>query len=110
MSRPILWRSTALQTLLVGVLSAILALALGSRFFTHWGWLVGPAAWMLCALATARLLRLPVSRTLLGAVLAGLPSIAAVAAGLHALGDVVAIVLFALWCASAPRPSAALSS
>jgi len=110
MSRSILWRSAALQTLFVGVLSGVLAVALGSRFFTHWGWLVGPAAWMLCALATARLLRLPVARTLLGAVLAGLPSIAAVAAGLHAVGDIVAIVLFALWCANAPLRRAALGT
>jgi hypothetical protein len=50
-------------------------------------------------------LGLPRRRTLAGAVLAGLPSIAAVAAGLHWLGDLVAIALFALWCAwTAPTP------
>ena len=43
MSRSILLRSAILQTLLVGALSVALAIALGSRFFTHWGWLVGPA-------------------------------------------------------------------
>jgi disulfide bond formation protein DsbB len=109
MNRSILLRSAILQALLVGALSALLALALGSRFFTHWGWLVGPAAWIACAFATATALALPPRRTLLGAVLAGLPSIAAVAVGLHWLGDLVAIALFALWCARTapargPRP------
>jgi hypothetical protein len=105
MRRSLLIRSAAVQAVLVGVLSAILALALGAHFFTRWGWLVGPAAWLACASATARALALPPRRTLVGAVLAGLPSIAAVAAGLHWLGDVVAIALFALWCAWTPRPA-----
>lgn len=111
MSRSLLLRSALLQTLLVGALSALLALALGSRFFTHWGWIVGPIAWLACSLVTARLLTLPWRRTLVGAVLAGLPSIAAVAAGLHWLGDLVAIALFALWCGwLRARPSAAWST
>jgi hypothetical protein len=106
-SRSLPIRSAILQTLLVGALSAVLALALGNRFFAHWGWLVGPIAWLACSLATARVLSLPPRRTLVGAVIAGLPSIAAVAVGLHWLGDVVAIVLFALWCAwRGPRAAA----
>jgi hypothetical protein len=110
-SRSLLLRSGLLQTVLVGALSALLALALGGPFFTHWGWLVGPFAWLACAIATARVLSLPTRRTLVGAILAGLPSIAAVAAGLHWLGDVVAIALFALWCGStARRPGAAWST
>ncbi|MGH2849775.1 MAG: hypothetical protein ACRDLP_04080 [Solirubrobacteraceae bacterium] len=103
MNRSLLIRSAAVQTVLVGLLSALLALALGAHFFTRWGWLVGPGAWLACAWATARVLSLPARRTLVGALLAGLPSIAAVAAGLHWLGDVVAIALFALWCAWTPQ-------
>jgi len=111
MRRSILLRTAVLQTLLVVVLSAALALALGRHFFTHWGWLVGPAAWMACALVTARVLALPRARTLVGAVLAGLPSLLAVAVGLHWLGDLVAIALFALWCGYAmPRPRAVWST
>ena len=111
MNRSLLVRSAALQTVLVGLLSALLAFALGAHFFSLWGWLVGPAAWLACAWATARTLSLPSRRTLVGAVLAGLPSIAAVAAGLHWLGDVVAIALFALWCAwSAAARDAAWST
>jgi len=108
MNRSILVRSALLQTLLVGVLSTVLAIALGTRFFTHWGWIVGPAAWIACSLATARVLSLATRRTLLGAILAGLPSIVAVAVGLHWLGDVLAIALFAIWCGWAqPLPGAA---
>ena len=107
-NRSILIRAAIAQTVLVGVLSAILAFALGTHFFTHWGWIVGPLAWIACSLATARLLALATRRTLLGAVLAGLPSILAVAIGLHWLGDAIAIVLFALWCGwTAPAPGAA---
>jgi hypothetical protein len=107
-NRSILIRSAIAQTVLVGVLSAILAFALGTHFFTHWGWLVGPLAWIACSLLTARVLALATRRTLLGAVLAGLPSILAVAIGLHWLGDAIAIGLFALWCGSAePAPGAA---
>lgn len=107
MSRSLLVRSALLQAVLVGVLSALLALALGSRFFSHWGWVVGPLAWLACSLATATVLSLPPRRTLLGAVLAGLPSIAAVALGLHWLGDLVAIALFALWCSYGGRVAGA---
>jgi hypothetical protein len=107
-NRSILVRAAIAQTVLVGVLSAILAFALGTHFFTHWGWIVGPLAWIACSLATARLLALATRRTLLGAVLAGLPSILAVAIGLHWLGDAIAIVLFALWCGwTARAPGAA---
>jgi len=106
-SRSLLLRSALVQTLLVAVLSALLALALGGSFFTHWGFLVGPAAWMACASATARLLALPLRDTLIGAVLAGLPSILAVLASLHWLGDLLAIALFALWCARRRHGAAA---
>ena len=92
------------QTALVAALSVALALPLGNAFFDHWGWLVGPGAWLACALGTALVLRLPARRTLAGAVLAGIPSAVAVAAGEHAAGEVAAIVLFACWCGwRAPR-------
>ena len=107
MNRSIVLKSALLQAVSVGVLSAVLALALGSSFFDHWGWLVGPAAWVACSAATAVVLALAMRRTLVGAVLAGLPSIAAVAAGLHWLGDLLAIVLFALWCGRTAAPARA---
>jgi hypothetical protein len=94
-----LWRSALLQLLAVAVLSIALALALPHDFFEDWGWLTGPLAWLLCAALTARVLALPLAPTLLGALLAGLPSLLFVAIGAHWAGAIVAVGLFALWCA-----------
>jgi hypothetical protein len=95
----ILWRAALVQLLAVAVLSLALGLALPHSFFEDWGWLAGPGSWLLCAAFTARVLALPPGPTLLGAVLAGLPSLLAVLVGLHWLGAIVAVALFALWCA-----------
>lgn len=99
MDVPTLWRAALLQLAAVALLSIALALALPHSFFEGWGWIAGPAAWMLCAAFTARVLRLPLWPTLLGATLAGLPSILAVVIGVHWAGAVLAVALFALWCA-----------
>jgi hypothetical protein len=103
------WRAALAQLLAVAALSLALALALPHDFFEDWGWLAGPASWMLCAAFTARVLSLPLFPTLIGAVLAGLPSLLAVVIGLHWAGALLAVCLFAAWCArreSNPRPSA----
>jgi len=98
MDTTVLWRSAAVQLAAVAVLSIVLAILLPHSFFDTWGWVTGPLAWMLCAAFTARVLDLPLPATLLGAALAGLPSIVAVLIGAHWAGAVVAVVLFALWC------------
>jgi hypothetical protein len=103
MDRSVLWRAAAVQAASVAVLSIALALALPHAFFEDWGWLAGPAAWLVCALATAAVLRLPPLRVLVGAALTGLPSVLLVIVGAHWAGAVVAIVLFALWCARLAR-------
>jgi hypothetical protein len=95
----ILWRSALVQLLAVAVLSLVLGLALPHDFFVDWGWIAGPASWMLCAALTARVLALPLGTALLGAVLAGLPSLLAVLLDLHWLGALLAVILFSLWCA-----------
>lgn len=99
MDLPTLWRSALLQLAAVAALSIALALALPHDFFVDWGWIAGPAAWMLCAAFTARVLRLPLVPALTGAVLAGLPSLLAVVLGVHWIGAALAVALFALWCA-----------
>jgi hypothetical protein len=96
---PTLWRAALLQLAAVAVLSIALALALPHNFFVDWGWIAGPAAWMLCAAFTARVLHLPLVPALTGAVLAGLPSLLAVVLGIHWIGAALAVALFALWCA-----------
>lgn len=103
LARPILWRAALAQSVGVAVLSLALGLTLPRSFFVDWGWLAGPGAWLVCALVTARVLGLPRARTLLGAALAGLPSLVAVIVGVHWLGAVVAVGLFAVWCATTPR-------
>ena len=86
----------------VAVLSILLALALPHNFFDDWGWIAGPASWLVCATITARVLGLPIPPTMLGAVLAGIPSAIAVVIGVHWLGALVAVALFAAWCARLP--------
>jgi hypothetical protein len=105
--RSVLWRAAVVQALGVAVLSVCLALVLPHSFFEDWGWPAGPGAWAVCALVTARVVGLPALWTLLGAALAGLPSLLAVIVGVHWLGAVLAIGLFAVWCArrAAPRPA-----
>jgi hypothetical protein len=103
MDRSVLWRAALVQAVAVAVLSIALAIALPHSFFEDWGWIAGPAAWVVCALVTARVVRLPVAGTLIGAALAGLPSLVAVVIGVHWLGAVIAIGLFALWCARLAR-------
>ncbi len=98
MNRTILLKSTLIQLAAVAVLSIVLAIALPKSFFESWGWFSGPAAWLLCAAFTATVLDLPRGRTVLGAILAGLPSLLAVVIGLHWLGALVAVILFGLWC------------
>jgi hypothetical protein len=99
MDLPTLWRAALLQLVAVALLSIALGLALPHDFFVDWGWVAGPAAWMLCAALAARLLRLPLVPALTGAALAGLPSLLAVVIGVHWAGAVLAVALFALWCA-----------
>src|SRR6476646_3062743 len=102
----ILWRAALLQLVAVAGLSILLGVALPHDFFVDWGWIAGPAAWMLCAAFTARVLSLPLVPTLIGAVLAGLPSLLAVLFGLHWLGAALAVGLFALWWSREPRSDA----
>jgi hypothetical protein len=98
MDVPTLWRAGLLQLAAVALLSIALGLALPHSFFEDWGWITGPVSWLLCAAFTARVLSLPLGLALLGAVLAGLPSLLAVLVGLHWAGAVLAVALFALWC------------
>jgi len=111
MDTTVLWRSALVQLAAVAVIFIVLALLLPHSFFDSWGWLAGPAAWLLCAAFTARVLGLPMAGTLLGAVLAGIPDAVAVVLGAHEAGGLIAIVLFALWCGRmqgrAGRPVAA---
>jgi hypothetical protein len=98
MDRSVAWRAALLQGVAVAVLAVVLALALPDSFFRSWGWLAGPAAWAACALACAAALRLPPAPVLLGAAVAGLPSVVAVVADAHWAGAPLGLLIFGAWC------------
>jgi hypothetical protein len=100
----VFWRVAVVQLVAVAVLSLLLGLVFSHGFFEDWGWLAGPAAWLACAWLTARIVGLEPAPTLLRAVLAGVVSGLAVLVGLHWLGALVAVGLFAYLCARDPRP------
>ncbi len=106
MDSAILWRVAVVQVLAVFVLSIVLVIVFSHSFFESWGWLVGPLAWMLCAWVTGRVVGLPVAPVLVRAVLAGVVSALFVIVGLHWLGALIAIGIFAALCARLPRPFA----
>ncbi|MSO40761.1 MAG: hypothetical protein EXQ70_02485 [Solirubrobacterales bacterium] len=103
MDTSILWRAALIQALSVAALSLALALALPHSFFEDWGWIAGPAAWIACALLTARVLGLPVMSVLAGAAIAGVLSLAGVLLGVHWLSVAIAVGVFAVWCARLER-------
>lgn len=102
-----MWKSALMQLLAVAVFSIVLAILLPKSFFESWGWLSGPMAWILCSMITASILKLRRVEVLLGAILAGIPSVIAVVLGVHWLGALLATLFFALWCGYrfGPRPS-----
>jgi hypothetical protein len=96
--RSIALKAVAIQVAAVFAVAVVLAILLPKSFFEDWGWLSGPVAWLACAALTARVLALPLVGALTGAVLAGIPSLIAVVAGVHWLGALIAAAAFGLWC------------
>jgi hypothetical protein len=103
MSWTVFWKAGVLQAVLLAVVAVALAVALPRSFFESWGWLAGPGAWAVCALAVARILRLPIGGVVVGSVLAAVPAFVGVATGQHWLGTVLAVPVFAAWCARLAR-------
>jgi hypothetical protein len=98
MDRKLAARAALTQAAGVAVLSIALAIALPHSFFDDYGWIAGPSAWALCALLTAHLLGLSKPWALLGAAVAGIPSVIGLLLGAHWLGALIAIGVFAAWC------------
>lgn len=109
MDSEILWRVAVVQVAAVAAFSLVLGLLLPHSFFADFGWLTGPLVWLLCAWITARVVGLTTEPVLVRAVLAGIPSALFVLLGLHWVGVVLAIGLFAWLCARLPRPFAGAS-
>ncbi len=101
----VFWRVAVVQLVAVALLSILLGAIFSHGFFEDWGWLVGPLTWLGCAWLTARIVGLEPAPTLVRAVLAGIVSALAVLVGLHWLGALVAVGLFAYICAIDARTS-----
>lgn len=96
-------KALAVQTAAIALLFAILvALPLPNGFFEDAGFATGPAGWILCSFATARILSLPAVTTLAAATLGGLAGIVAFLTIGHAAGMVAGLLAFAVACAIAP--------
>ena len=91
-------RAAVIQGVCILILAILMALLFSDSFFEDWGWLVGPLAWIGCAVVTASRLNLPFPEAILGAIGAGILSLLAVVIGLHWIGAVVAVILFGIWC------------
>jgi hypothetical protein len=103
MNMALLPRAAGVQLLLVGVLFAVLALTVPHSFFEDHGAVVGPLAWVGCSLATGLILKLPLARVAIAALLGGLTAGAVGALAEHVLSLPVAIAVFAAVCAYEPR-------
>lgn len=95
----VFWRVGVVQLVAAAALSIALSIVFSHGFFEDWGWLAGPLAWLGCAWVTARVVGLEVPATLVRAVVAGILSALFLLVGLHWLGALVAVVLFAYLCA-----------
>lgn len=100
----LLWRASLGQLMAVAALFLLLlALPLSEDFFRGYGAVVGPLSWLVCSLATGRVLALGLGTTLRAAVASG------AAAGLvglvlsHALGLIVGVAIFGAVVASLGR-------
>jgi hypothetical protein len=94
------WKSLVVQAVAVAIPFAILGLALDREFFEDWGWAVGPVVWLLCSLATARILALPVGYVLFSAVAGGVAGLLVMLATSHLPGMMAALLVFAASCGS----------
>jgi hypothetical protein len=89
------------QAIVVAVLFGLLvALPIRHHFFEDWGWLVGPLAWILCSLVTARLLALPLAYVLFAALAGGVAGTIVMLVVSHMPGLVAALLVFAASCGS----------
>ena len=104
MDKRLFWRAALIQAAGVAVVSGILiALPLDDDFFKDYGIVAGPLAWVLCAVVTALILKLPWQLAVFAAAAGGVAG--GVAAGLvaaagapHWIAPAVGIAVFAACC------------
>jgi hypothetical protein len=94
------WKSLAVQGILLAIPFVVLALTLNEDFFEDWGWLAGPAIWLACSAATARILSLPLGYVLFSAVAGGVAGAIVFLVASHWAGMVAGLLVFAASCGS----------
>ncbi len=100
MDARLFWKSLAVQAAVLAVPFVILALALDRSFFEDWGWLTGPAIWLLAGVVTARILSMPIGYVLFSAVAGGVAGAIVFLVASHAAGMVAGLLVFAASCGS----------
>jgi len=113
MNQGLFWRSLLVQALVVGALFGLLVLLpLDEDFFRDYGFAIGPIAWLICSLITARLLSLPAGLALFAALAGGVAgTLVGLVAG-HVVGLVISLLVFAASCGGydAERDAAAVDA
>src|SRR5947209_19324237 len=100
------WRAALIQTVFVGgPFLLLLVLPLRGNPLIDWGVAVGPGVWVLGSLATGRVLKLPLSLTLVSAVAGGVAGAVIGVAVEHYGALPIAIGVFAASCAGYEAPA-----
>ena len=95
------WKALVVQALLVGGLFALLVLLpLPKDFFEDFGFVTGPLAWILCSIATARILSLPLGFVAFGALAGGVAGLIVLLVAGHYPGMAAALLVFSASCGS----------
>jgi hypothetical protein len=95
------WKALVVQALLIGGLFALLvALPFPDDFFRDFGFITGPLAWIVCSIATARILKLPLGFVAFGALAGGVAGLVVLFAASHIAGMVAALLVFSASCGS----------
>jgi len=95
------WLSLGVQAASLAVVFGLLiALPLSHDFFEDWGFVVGPVAWLVCSLATGRVLSLPVGYVLFAALAGGVAGTIVMLVTSHWPGVAAGLAVFAASCGS----------
>jgi hypothetical protein len=94
------WTSLVVQAAVLAVPFVVLGLALDESFFEDWGWVAGPAVWLVAAALTARILSMPAGYVLFSAVAGGVAGAIVFLVASHSAGMVAGLLVFAASCGS----------
>lgn len=100
MDKRLFWRAALIFAAVIAIEAGILiALPLGDDFFEDYGIVAGPLAWLVGAVVTALILKLPWSLALFAAAAGGVAGGLVAAGGAkHWIAPIVGIAVFAACC------------